>query len=116
MADDTGPPEPHHDVPDAVRETLQDLNDAQLRHTAEYVQRLLNYHQRPVSEEVEAGPGEEILRVDDHDVYTEVVKKQPCADDCPDCPHGPYLYHVIRETHPDGDRRLHWSYVGRVSE
>lgn len=33
----------------------------------------------------------------EHDGYTEMAKRQPCADGCPDCPHGTYLYHVREE-------------------
>ena len=116
MSSDRDPPTAHPSVPDDVAEGLADLTDRQLRHAAEFVQDLLSYHGRTVSRGIEAEPGEEIVRVVEHDAYTEVVKREPCAEGCEDCPHGPYLYHVTREHSPDGEEHRHWTYVGRVEE
>ena len=116
MSTDPDTPSPHPAVPDDLADDLTDLTDRQLRQTAEFIQELLNYHRRSVSTGIEAEPGEEIVRVVEHDAYTEVVKREPCAEGCEDCPHGPYLYHVTREHSPDGEEHLYWTYIGRVAE
>jgi hypothetical protein len=116
MSPDADQPSPHPAVPDDLAEDLTDLTDRQLRHTAGFIQELLNYHWRSVSAGIEAEPGEEIAQVVEHDAYTEVVKREPCAGDCEDCPHGPYLYHVTREHSLDGEEHLHCRYIGRVAE
>lgn len=64
--------------------------------------------------EIEPRPGEELVEVSDEPGYTSVVLRQPCADECDDCPHGPYLYHVRPERHPDGEASLHWVFLGLV--
>lgn len=113
MADEPDDPTLPDTVPSSFAETLDDLDDDQLRQTAEYVQSLMSRSQ-PVSDEIEAAPGEEIVRITEHDTYTGVVKREPCAEGCEQCPHGPYLYTVRRERSPHGEDALHWTYVGRV--
>lgn len=115
MTDSTGSPTVPSDVPAGVAERLAELDEGQLRQTAEYVQELLNDRQ-PVSADIETREGEELVRVTEHDGYTAVVKRQPCSSGCDDCLHGPYLYHVRREDGPRDDENLHWSYIGRVDE
>lgn len=105
----TGPP----DVPGVLTERLTELDERQLRQTAEYIEGLLA-SQRTVPAQIEANEGEEIVSVTEHDGYTAVVKRQSCADGCADCPHGPYLYHVQRERGLTSDEDLHWSYIGPV--
>lgn len=55
-----------------------------------------------------------MLSVEEGPEYTEVVKREPCGENCPDCPHGPYLYHVYEEPLPDGSDSLHWVFLGHV--
>jgi hypothetical protein len=43
-----------------------------------------------------------------------MAKRQPCADGCPDCPHGTYLYHVREEKLLDGDTNHHRTFLGEV--
>ncbi|WP_083861961.1 hypothetical protein [Halogeometricum pallidum] len=95
---------------------LDGLTAQQLREVIEYAQWRLREMHQPVSRQIEAGPGEEILSVEDRPEYTKVVKREPCGDDCPDCPHGPYLYHVYEEIHPDRESSLHWVFLGRLYE
>ncbi|WP_135819743.1 hypothetical protein [Halostella litorea] len=112
MVDDTSP-SPPNDLPDEVVNVLQELDGHDLREAIVYAQELL-YHRRDPTIQIEPQPGEEIVSVEEHDGYTAVVKRQPCAAGCPDCPHGPYLYHVTEETHTDGSTHYHWSFVGSV--
>lgn len=101
------------DLPDDLVTRLDDLSAQQLREVVYHAQRRLSESNPPVSDRIEAGPGEEIVSVEEHPEYTEVVKREPCGEDCPDCPHGPYLYHVYEELYPDGESSLHWVFLGR---
>ena len=95
---------------------LDDLAAQDLREVVHYAQRRLRELHRPVSDQIEPGPGEEILSISERPEYTEVVKYEPCGEDCSECPHGPYLYHVYEELHPHGATSLHWVFLGRVFE
>ena len=116
MPDDTDAPAPPANIPTDVAESVAELDDGQLRATAEYIQDLLDGRQQ-LSAEIETQDDEEIVEITEHDGYTAIVKRQPCTTGCDDCPHGPYLYHVRRESDPRGDEdeELHWSYIGRVT-
>lgn len=116
MPSDSGTPARPGRVPDALLDALDDLDPDGLRAVHEYVEERLAYVSTSVSDRIEAGPGEEIVDVREHDGYTLVSKRIACESGCSDCPHGPYLYLVRAETRPDGDTSLHWSYVGRVRD
>jgi hypothetical protein len=65
-----------------------------------------------VEEMLEERDGEEIIDVEEGHGYTKVVKTQPCAHGCDECPHGPYLYHVRAEKSPEsGEPSLHWEFI-----
>ncbi|NEU57856.1 hypothetical protein [Halorussus sp. MSC15.2] len=106
---------PDSSLSDDLAERLSDLTESELRAVISHAESLLP---RPptVADLLEARPGEEILDVEERDGYTKVVKRQPCAQGCEECPHGPYLYHVRVEKHPeDGEGpSLHWQFLGPV--
>lgn len=106
-------PTPPEGLPDRLVSDLDQLNDDQLRKTIIHAQELLQFHEE-TSSPIEPGPGEDIVRITEHDGYTEVVKRVPCAEGCSDCPHGPYLYHVRQERHSDGEETPHWTFLGTV--
>ena len=109
-------PSPPADFPEDVAATLQALSVHDLRETIIYAQELLQFHHVP-TDQIEPAPREEIVELTENQGYTEVVKRQPCGNDCEECPHGPYVYHVTRERHPNGEEKLHWVLIGRkVSE
>ncbi|MFB6123615.1 MAG: hypothetical protein ABEJ78_09175 [Haloferacaceae archaeon] len=115
MTDETT--EPITELPDGLVETLHDLDDDQLRSVMAYTHHLLVERDgHALADEIAAGPGEELVRVTEREGYVEVVKREPCGEGCPDCPHGPYLYHVYAESHPDGSERLRWVLLGQVDE
>lgn len=116
MDGDDGAPVPPEDLPPEAVEVLDELNEAELRAAIDYARaRKRDIHPR-VTDQIEAHEGEELIRVEERDGYTEVVKKQLCSDGCDDCPHGPFLYHVREEQVPDGESQLHWTYIGIVQE
>jgi hypothetical protein len=113
MSPPSDEPTPPDGLPDDMAEKLRELSDEELRKTIIHAQELL------VSEgegppEIEPRPGEDIIKVAEHEGYTEVVKRVPCGEDCDECPHGPYLYHVREETLPNGETDLHWEFLGRT--
>lgn len=107
-------PTPPDGLPDSVAETLSELSDEELRKIIVHARELLNAHEEQ-SFPIEPAPGEDIIRIEEKHGHTEVVKKAPCGEDCGDCPHGPYLYHVTEETLPTGETELHWKFLGEVA-
>lgn len=116
MTEHNDEPTPPNTVPDDVVDAIDQLSESDLRTVIDYAQERYEYLHPTVTEQIEAAPGEEILRVEERPEYTVVVKRQPCSQGCDDCPHGPYLYHVHEETHPDGSTALRWRYLGSVDE
>lgn len=112
MTQPSDSPSPPEDLPAEIASTLETLDIHDLRETIVYAQELLQARHESTLQ-IEPRPGEEIVRMVDHGSYTEVAKRQPCGNDCPDCPHGPYVYHVRPEKHSDGTTRLHWTCIGR---
>ena len=108
MTGDQPMPDPPTDMPEDLSEAIQaHAADVHTLHEAVlYAQELLHRHHAD-GLPIEPGPGEEIVRVRDHEGYLEVVKRLPGDD-------AAYLYHVEREPHPGGDDHLHWRLVGRV--
>lgn len=103
-------------LPDALRDQLAELSESELRAVISYAKSLLP-SPPSVEELLEERPGEEILEVEDQDGYTTVIKRQPCAHGCEECPHGPYLYHVRVEKKPENSDApsLDWKFLGRVN-
>lgn len=114
MASPPDAPEPPVDYPEDVADLLSDMDVHDLQETIIYAHELL--HARDESPlRIEPNPGEEIVRIADREGYTEVVKRIPCGEDCEGCPHGPYLYHLLEERLPTGEKQPHWALIGRVN-
>ncbi|MFC5972038.1 hypothetical protein ACFPYI_11925 [Halomarina salina] len=103
-------------VPEELRTSVDELDERAVRTLVEYCRRRLDELHDPVSTHLEPQPGEEFVEVTEREAYTEVVKREPCAEGCSDCPHGPFLYHVTEERHPDGTTHLHWASLGPVEQ
>lgn len=100
-------------IPDAVADAVAEADSATLRDIVDFVQGELTARRADLRE-IEPGPGEELVEVSEEPGYTMVVLRQPCAEGCDRCPHGPYLYHVRVERQPDHEPTRHWSYIGPV--
>lgn len=109
MTEEPERPEPPVDLPTDLRNALEAhaSDPHELRETIVYAQELLNALPEPGTT-IEPREGEEIVRIEEHPGYTEVVKQFEGRDEA-------YLYHVIPEPQPDGDEHLHWSLIGRMS-
>jgi hypothetical protein len=108
-------PTPPEGLPDELVSSLRALDAEDLRKTIIHARELLNA-EKESAPTVESKPGEDILEVTHHQGYTEVVKRVPCGEECSECPHGPYLYHVTEERLPDGDTELYWKFLGEVDD
>lgn len=97
-------------------EVIDQLDEEELRSIIDYARERREYIHPDITDQIESGPGEEIVRIEERTGYPEVVKKQPCAKGCDECPHGPFLYHVREESRPEGGISLHWDYLGRIRE
>jgi hypothetical protein len=115
MAPDSPKPTPPEGLPDQTTSALTDLDAADLRRAIIYAQELLQFRKEP-GPPIEPNAGEDILRVTEHDGYTEVVKHSHPGEEGSDGDRGPYLYHVTQERHPDGTEKPHWTFIGVVTD
>lgn len=109
-------PTPPSVLPSETIEAVRQLDEPELRAVIDFAQQRYEVVQSDITDKIRARPGEEIVRVDRKDVYTVVVKRQPCGRNCSDCPHGPFLYHVREERDIGGKPDLRWRYLGTVHE
>lgn len=103
-------------LPADLAATLQETDPETLRRVRSYVQTLLEDRSSVPREALTTSPDEELLRAVEREGYTAVVKRRNCREGCPDCPHGPYLYHVTTEVRPDGERHQNWTLLGETRE
>lgn len=116
MTDNNSEPNPPSSLPTDLIETLNQLDESELRAVIDYAQQRYEFVHPAITDQIEAAPGEEIVQIEEQPTYTRVVKRQPCATGCDDCPHGPFLYHVHEETRPGGETKLRWRYLGSIAE
>ncbi len=113
MNDDPNEPTPPEGLPERLVSDLNGLTAEELHKAIIHAQELLNFRNEGPSA-IDPQPGDDIIRVTEYDGYTEVVKQVYCGENCDDCPHGPYLYRVTRERHPDGTTSAYWRFIGDV--
>jgi len=89
------------------------LSAEELRKTIIHAQELLNSKDENPSP-VEPKPADDILRVTEHDGYTEVVKYVYENIDGEEIREGPFHYHVTEERHPDGSIKPYWKFIGEI--
>jgi hypothetical protein len=114
MTDESDEVTPPEGLPDRIVDDLRELSVQELRKAIIHAQELLQAHDEH-SSPVEPQQGDDIIRATEHEGYTEVVKEVTCADNCDDCPHGPYLYHVREEPRPEGGTDANWTFIGTVN-
>lgn len=105
---DTDPPD---DVPAEIATALEACSDGQLRHVIQYAQRLLQDLPQ-LTDAIEPRPGEDIVRIEEHDDYTiAIVKRTEESDQS----HGQHAYRVKWEPEfDDGGGKYRWHYLGSV--
>lgn len=106
-------------LPDGVAARLTELDDHTLRETIRYLGDVLeHHHQQNLERALEAIPADELVSVTENEEegYFQVVRGHRCAQGCPDCPHGPFLYHVRSVPEPDGTESLRWTLIGPMTD
>jgi hypothetical protein len=116
MSDEDEAPTPAGDIPSTLVESIDQLDEQELRAVVEYAQERYQFVHSALPERIEDESSGDIIQIEERDGYTEVVKWQECPTGCNECPHGPYLYHVSEEQLPNGETELHWSFLGTVDE
>lgn len=114
MPSSTEEPTPPEGLPDRLAVELGEASPEELRTAIVHARELLRFREERELP-IEPEPGEDVVRVTEHEGYTEVVKRHRCEEGCEECPHGPYLYHVTEEPQPDGEPKVHWSFIGEVN-
>lgn len=112
MSAEAQEPDPPDILPSDIADGLSRLDEEELRAAIDFAQKRRRHIHPDVTEQIEPAPGEEIVRIEEQSAYTLVSKRQPCAKSCSECPHGPFLYHVREVPRPDGETKLHWTYLG----
>ena len=104
------------DLPDALVEVLDDLDAPALRAVRAHVEQRLDDLRPTLRETIRSETEGEIVEIVDSRPYT-LVRKHRSSDGGSDTGPQPLaLYRVTREKRLNGERRLHWSYLGDVAE
>ena len=103
-------------LPDGLLERIDSLDVPQLRAVLEHVEERLESQRTPLEQEIREAATGEIVGIEDHGAYA-LVRKHLLAPDEPGVNTDVVsLYHVSRETYPDGTESLHWAYLGDVDD
>lgn len=113
MARDRAEPTPPEGLPDEVASDLHRMDSEELRKAIIHAQELLNFNEENPSP-VEPKPGDDILRIIEHEGYTEVVKYVYGNEDGETVRYGPYHYHVYEARYPDGSIKPYWRFLGET--
>lgn len=109
-------PDPPSDLPESVVRTVDGLKSGELRSLVEYARARIEYLETSIAEYIEPDEGEEILEVDERDLYTIVIKRQVDETGNEPVRHTPHAFVVTREPEPDGGYHLHWADIGTVAD
>jgi hypothetical protein len=98
-------------IPKDVATALEGSSDAELREIIHYAQQLLGARP-PLTDAVESRPGEDLVRIEDHDECTIVVVER--QDETGEG-RGSFAYRVSWQPDIDGgDGKYRWHYLGKV--
>ena len=96
-------------LPQDASDAISDLGEEELRAAIEYARSRLRQVHLDTPDQVDEESDDSILKVRDEGLYTVVIRQDPGLKK-------PSLYHVREEVTSDGESRLHWEYIGPVSE
>ena len=103
-------------LPDALVEVLDDLDAPALRAVRAHVDQRLDDLRPTLREMIRSETGSEVVDITDSGPYALVRKYRSSGDGSDTGPQPLALYRVTREKRLNGERRLHWSYLGDVAE
>ena len=102
-------------LPDGLVEALDDLDGPALRAVRAHVEQRLDDLRPTLSEIVRSETGSEVVDITDSGPYA-LVRKYRSGGGSGAGQRTLSLYRVAREKRLNGERRLHWSYLGDVAE
>ena len=103
-------------LPDALVDVLDDLDAPALRAVRAHVEQRLDDLRPTLREMIRSETENEIVDILDSRPYTLVRKHRSSGGGSGADPQPLALYRVTREKRLNGERRLHWSYLGDVAE
>ena len=103
-------------LPGALVDVLDDLDAPALRAVRAHVEQRLDHLRPTLRETVRSETEGEIVDILDSKPYTLVRKYRSSGGGSEAGPQPLALYRVTREKRLNGERRLHWSYLGDVAE
>ena len=103
-------------LPGALVEVLDDLDGPALRAVRAHVEQRLDDLRPTLREMIRSETDSEIVEIVDSRPYTLVRKYRSSGGGSEAGPRPLALYRVTREKRLNGERRLHWSYLGDVVE
>ena len=103
-------------LPDALVEVLDDLDAPALRAVRAHVEQRLDDLRPTLREMIRSETDSETVDILDSRPYTLVRKHRSSGGGSDTGPQPLALYRVTREKRLNGERRLHWSYLGDVAE
>ena len=103
-------------LPGALVEVLDDLDGPALRAVRAHVEQRLDDLRPTLSDVIRSKTGSEVVDITDSRPYTLVRKYRSSGNSSGAGRRTLSLYRVAREKRLNGERRLHWSYLGDVAE
>ena len=103
-------------LPDALVDVLDDLDAPALRAVRAHVEQRLNDLRPTLRETIRSETDGEPVDIVDSRPYTLVRKYRSSGGGSEAGPQPLALYRVTREKRLNGERRLHWSYLGDVAD
>lgn len=116
MGDTSTDPADSDDLPDAVREQIDELDIPALRAVQSYVEERIESLRRPIGAEITDDAVGEVVDVEDHGTHAIVRTHPPDPDGSGVDTDLVSLYQVRRERHVNGEEVLHWSFLGDIQD
>ena len=113
---DMNPRTEHQSLPSALVDVFDNLDAPALRAVRARVEQRLNDLRPTLREMIRSETDGEIVDIVDSRPYTLVRKHRSSGGGSEAGPRPLALYRVTREKRLNGERRLHWSYLGDVAE
>lgn len=114
MGDSDEKPEPPEKLPESLVNQLDSLEIPELKAVRSYVIQLIRFIRPPIEEEIRAETAGEIIEMEDRSAYAIVRMHPPDPDGSGALTDVVSLYHVRRESRPDGTESLNWGYLGDI--
>ena len=99
-------------LPDDLLAAVRALDEYELRTLLDVTQRRLREVHPAISDRIDRDDREDIVDVEEGDGVARVLRRE-ALEDSEDVP---VLYLVTEERTPEGETRLHWTYLGPIQD